>query len=169
VLAVFSAFVVAVGDSSRSLGAGIAGQSWALSGMSLGLAAALLAAGTLADDLGYGRVLTSSAGLLAAASVAGAIAPDMTVLIAARVMQGVAGGGVLAASLGSIGRAFPAGAARTRATAIWGASVGAGITAGPLAAAALRGLGLRRPVHRSGRGGLDELRAQFLAGRARAE
>jgi MFS family permease len=136
VLAVFSAFVVAVGDSSRSLGAGIAGQSWALSGMSLGLAAALLAAGSLADDLGYGRVLTSSAGLLAAASVAGAIAPDMTVLIAARVMQGVAGGGVLAASLGSIGRAF---AARTRATAVWGASVGAGITAGPLAAAGLEG------------------------------
>jgi MFS family permease len=139
VLAVFSAFVVAVGDSTRSLGAGIAGQSWALSGMSLGLAAALLTAGSLADDLGYGRVLTASAGFLAAASVAGAIAPDMTVLIAARVMQGVAGGGVLAASLGSIGRAFPAGPARTRATAVWGAAVGAGITAGPLAAASLQG------------------------------
>jgi len=121
VLAVFSAFVVAVGDSSRSFGAGIASQAWALSAMSLGLAAALLTAGSLADDLGYGRVLTSSTGLLGATSIAGALAPDMAVLIAARVMQGVAGGGVLAASLGSIGRVFPAGAARTRATAIWGA------------------------------------------------
>lgn len=138
VLAVFSAFVVAVGDSARSLGGGVAGQAWALSGMSLGLAGALLTAGSLADDLGYGRVLTASAGLLGAASVAGALAPDMTVLIAARVMQGVAGGGVLAASLGSIGRTFPTGAARTRATAMWGAAVGAGITAGPLAAAALQ-------------------------------
>ena len=139
VLAVFSAFVVAVGDSSRSFGAGIASQAWALSAMSLGLAAALLTAGSLADDLGYGRVLTSSTGLLGATSIAGALAPDMAVLIAARVMQGVAGGGVLAASLGSIGRVFPAGAARTRATAIWGAAVGAGITAGPLAAAGLQG------------------------------
>jgi 4-oxalocrotonate tautomerase len=41
VLAVFSAFVVTIGDSARSLGAGIAAEAWAFSGMSLGLAAAL--------------------------------------------------------------------------------------------------------------------------------
>ena len=138
VLAVFSAFVVTVGDSARSLGAGIGGQAWALSGMSLGLAGALLTAGVVADDLGYGRVLTWSAGILVVASVVGALAPSMPVLITARVLQGLAGGGVLAASLGAIGRAFPTGASRTRATAIWGAAVGAGITAGPLTAAALR-------------------------------
>jgi MFS family permease len=137
VLAVFSAFVVTVGDSARSLGAGIGGQAWALSGMSLGLAAALLTAGVVADDLGYGRVLTWSAGILVVACVVGALAPSMPVLITARVLQGLAGGGVLAASLGAIGRAFPTGASRTRATAIWGAAVGAGITVGPLTAAAL--------------------------------
>ena len=86
VLAVFSAFVVTVGDSARSLGAGIGGQAWALSGMSLGLAAALLTAGVVADDLGYGRVLTWSAGILVVASVVGALAPSMPVLITARVL-----------------------------------------------------------------------------------
>ena len=67
----------------------------------------------------------------------GALAPSMEILVAARVLQGVAGGGILAAGLGSIGRAFPSGTARTHATAVWGASVGAGVTVGPLAGAGL--------------------------------
>jgi MFS family permease len=137
VLAVFSAFVVNVGDAVRSFHSGVAGEAWGLSGMSLGLAAALLTAGALADDLGHRRVLRCSAGLLAAASVVGALAPSMEVLVAARVLQGVAGGGVLAAGLGSIGRAFPAGPARTHATGVWGAAVGAGVAVGPLAGAGL--------------------------------
>ena len=137
VLAVFSAFVVTVGDSARSLHAGVAGEGWALSGMSLGLATALLTAGALGDDVGHRRVLMWSAGLLAGGSVVAALAPSMAVLVAARVLQGMAGGGALAASLGSIGRAFPAGPARARATSIWGAAVGGGIAVGPLAGAGL--------------------------------
>ncbi len=137
VTAVFSAFVVTVSDSARSFHAGVAGEAWALSGMSLGLATALLTAGALADDFGHRRVLTWSAGLLAAASALAALAPTMAVLVTARVLQGVAGGGVLAAGLGSIGRAFPAGPERTHATGVWGAGVGAGIAVGPLAGAGL--------------------------------
>jgi MFS family permease len=135
VMAVFSAFVVNVGDSVRTFHAGVAGEAWGLSAMSLGLAAALLTAGALADDLGHRRVLRSSAGLLAAASALGALAPSMEVLVATRVLQGVAGGAILAAGLGSIGRAFPSGPARAHATAVWGAAVGAGVMAGPLAGA----------------------------------
>ena len=93
VMAVFSAFVVNVGDSVRTLHSGVAGEAWGLSGMSLGLAAALLTAGALADDLGHRRVLRCSAALLAAASAVGALAPSMEILVAARVLQGVAGGG----------------------------------------------------------------------------
>ena len=136
-MAVFSAFVVNVGDSVRTFHAGVAGEAWGLSGMSLGLAAALLTAGALADDLGHRRVLGCSAGLLAAASAVGALAPSIELLVAARVLQGIAGGGILAAGLGSIGQAFPSGPARTHATAVWGAAVGAGVTVGPLAGAGL--------------------------------
>ena len=136
-MAVFSAFVVNVGDSVRTFHAGVAGEAWGLSGMGLGLAAALLTAGALADDLGHRRVLRCSAALLAGASAVGALAPSMEILIAARVLQGVAGGGIVAAGLGSIGRAFPSGTARTHATAVWGAAVGAGVTVGPLAGAGL--------------------------------
>src|ERR1700747_2212038 len=137
VMAVFSAFVVNAGDSVRTFHAGVAGEAWGLSGMGLGLAAALLTAGALADDLGHRRVLRCSAALLAGASGVGALAPSMEILVAARVLQGVAGGGIVAAGLGSIGRAFPTGTARTRATAVWGAAVGAGVTVGPLAGAGL--------------------------------
>ena len=137
VLAVFSAIVTTIDDSVRSLHAGIAGETWALSGMSLGLATTLLTGGALADDVGHRRVLVWSAGLLAGASVIGALAPGVAVLVAARVLQGMAGGGVLAASLGSIGRAFPSGPERAQATSVWGAAVGAGITVGPLASALL--------------------------------
>jgi MFS family permease len=84
VLAVFSAFVVTVSDSAHALHAGVAGETSALSGMSLGLATALLTAGALADDVGRGRVLEWSAGLLAMVSVVGALAPTMAVLVAAR-------------------------------------------------------------------------------------
>jgi MFS family permease len=144
VLAVFSAAASTVGDTVRSLRGGLAGQTWVLSGMSLGLAAALLIVGALADDLGRRRVLIVGSATLGLASAVGALAPSVGVLVGARVLQGAAGAGVLAASLGAIGHAFPSGRARTTATSVWGAAVGAGIAVGPLASGALAaGLGWR--------------------------
>jgi MFS family permease len=144
VLAVFSAAVTSVGDSGRELHAGIAGDTWTLSGMSLGLAVALLTLGTIADEYGRRRVLTWSAGLLAVGGALGAVSPSIGVLVAARIVQGAAGAGLVAASLGMIGHAFPAGRERTHAAAVWGASVGAGIAVGPLLGAAIAaGMGWR--------------------------
>jgi MFS family permease len=137
VLAVFSAVVTTVGDSAQALNGDVSSQTWALSGMSLGLAVALLTAGALADGFGRRRVLVLSSSALAFTSALGAAAPSMTVLIAARILQGVAGAGIVAAALGAIGHAFPTGHRRALATGVWGAAVGAGIAIGPLAAGAL--------------------------------
>jgi MFS family permease len=71
VLAVFSAAVTTIAQSSHDLHAGVAGETWTLSGMSLGLAISLLTVGTLADEHGRRRVLVSSSAVLAASSVAG--------------------------------------------------------------------------------------------------
>jgi hypothetical protein len=60
VLAVFSAFVVTIGDSARSLGAGIAAEAWAFSGMSLGLAAAL---GSIGQAFPAGAARTRATGI----------------------------------------------------------------------------------------------------------
>jgi len=137
VLATFSVTPATVLDTARTVHAGLAGQTWALSGMSLGMATALLAVGSLADDFGRRRVLVWSAGLLALASVVAAVAPSIGVFVAARVMQGVAGAGVSAASLAAIGHAFPDGPERTHATGVWGAAVGGGIALGPILGAVL--------------------------------
>jgi MFS family permease len=137
VLAVFSAVVTTVGDSVQSLNGDASSQTWALSGMSLGLAVALLTVGALADAFGRRRVLVLSSSALVITSVLGAVAPSMTVLIAARILQGIAGAGILAAALGAIGHAFPTAHRRALATSVWGAAVGAGIAIGPLAGGAL--------------------------------
>jgi MFS family permease len=80
-------------------------------------------------------------------SLGGGLAPTIAVLVAARILEGIACAGILASGLGLIGRAFPAGPARTRATGLWGATLGAGIAAGPAASAALAALGSWRTIY----------------------
>lgn len=147
VLVVFTTITTTVGETAATFGAGVAGQTWALSGMSLGLAATLLVAGSLADDLGRRRTFVAGTLLLAAASLLATAAWSMPVEVVARVLQGAGGAGVLAASLGLIGHAFPRPFERTRATGIWGAMVGAGIAFGPVLAAVLAHHGGWRLVH----------------------
>lgn len=115
------------------LGAGVAGRTWILSSMSVGLAGALLVAGSLADDLGRRRVfLVGLVGFGAGALVAAA-SPTAPVLALGRTLQGVGGAALLATSLSLIAHAFPAGPARVHATGVWGAMLGVGIAIGPLA------------------------------------
>ena len=137
VLAIFSAVPPTVSATVDALHGGVGGQTWVLSGMSLGLAAALLTVGALADDLGRRRVLVWSSAGLAIGGALAAVATSVAVVVAARVVQGVAGAGVVAASLGMIGHSFAPGRARAQATSVWGAAIGAGIALGPVAGAAM--------------------------------
>ena len=137
VLAVFSILVATIGPTIEDFHAGASSQTWALGGMSLGMASALLTIGAVADRAGRRRVFALSSALLAVTTVLGAVAPGIEIFVAARVLEGVAGAGVLAAGLGLVGHAFPSPIERTRATGVWGAMLGAGIALGPLAAALL--------------------------------
>jgi MFS family permease len=123
--------------TSVDLAAGPGAQAWLLSAMSVGLAAALLTAGVLADDLGRRRVFTGGLGVVGVGAVVVAAAPSPAVFITGRLLQGVGGAAVLACALGLIGHAFPPGPARSRAAAVWGASVGAGTGLGGLVTVAL--------------------------------
>jgi MFS family permease len=123
--------------TAAGLGAGPGAQAWLLSAMSVGLAAALLTAGVLADDLGRRRVFTGGLGVLGLGAVLVAVSGSAAVFIAGRLLQGVGGAAVLACALGLIGAAFPLGPARSRAAAVWGASVGAGTGLGGLVTVAL--------------------------------
>ncbi len=141
VLLVFANVVSTVGATISALRAGTGGETWALGGMSLGLATMLLSLGAMADDYGRRRVFLLSSLTLAAASALAATASGIDVFVAARVLQGGAGAGIIASSLGSIGHTFPVGPERTRATGVWGAAVGAGTALGPLVGAASASVG----------------------------
>lgn len=88
VLIVFTTVVTTVAETAQSFHAAVAGQTWALGGMSLGLAGALLTAGALADVLGRRRIFVLSSVALAASSALATISPSMLVFVLARVLQG---------------------------------------------------------------------------------
>lgn len=136
VLMNYTAPLATLWDITASLDLGHAAQTWTLNGVPLGLAALSLAAGSVADDFGRKRVFVTGLGALAAAMVAGALAPTATVFVIARVVQGAASAALLASSLGLIAHAHPDGLARLRATSVWGAMVSGGIAVGPIVAAA---------------------------------
>ncbi|MDN5917648.1 MAG: MFS transporter [Pseudonocardia sp.] len=117
---------------SDDLGAGPSGQSWILSSMSLGLTAALLTTGTLADEHGRRRMFALGAVVLAVASAAGATSPGTAVFVLGRVVQGVGAAAMIACSLALISHAIPPGPVRTRATGLWGAALAVGIAVGPV-------------------------------------
>ncbi len=117
---------------SGDLGTGASGQSWILSSMSLGLTAALLTTGTLADEHGRRRVFVLGSVVLALASVAGAAAPGTTVFVLGRVAQGVGAAAMIACSLALISHAIPPGPRRAAASGMWGAALAGGIALGPI-------------------------------------
>ncbi|WP_248579527.1 MFS transporter [Nocardioides sp. InS609-2] len=123
--------------TAADLGAGSGARAWILSSMSVGLAAALLAAGVLGDTFGRRRVYVVGLAALGLGSLICAVAQEPMLFVAARVLQGVGGGAILACGLALLAHVFAPGPARVHATSVWGASVGLGVAAGCVLAAAL--------------------------------
>lgn len=136
-LVAFTAPLATLNATSAALGTDTAGRTWILSSMSIGLSAALLSTGTIADDFGRRRTFIIGMVVLAVGSLVSALAPDVLIFVLARVVQGLGSAAVIASSLGIIAHTFPTGPARTHASGVWGASVGAGIAIGPLLSATL--------------------------------
>ena len=129
------------------LTAGDVGRTWILSSMSVGLAGALLVAGSLADDLGRRRVFLAGLTVFGVGGLVAAAAPSVLVLALARALQGLGGAALLATSLALIAGAFPAGPARVHATGVWGAMIGLGIAAGPLVGSLIAEVGSWRTAY----------------------
>jgi MFS family permease len=124
-----------MGSIGPDLSASSTGRTWILSAMSIGLAGALLVAGSAADDLGRRRVFLLGLLTFVAGTVLAAAAPSVLVLSVARAVEGVGAAALLASSLALLAHEFPAGPARAHATGVWGAMLGGGIAVGPLAGA----------------------------------
>ena len=124
--------------TAADLGAGPVARAWILSSMSVGLAAALLAAGVLGDAYGRRRVYAAGLGAIGRGALLCAVAQEPMALHRGAASSRASGGAaVLACGLAVLAHDFAPGPARVHATSMWGASVGLGITAGAVLAAAL--------------------------------
>ncbi|PYE16865.1 putative MFS family arabinose efflux permease [Williamsia limnetica] len=137
VLVAFTTPLSTINATAASLDAGVSGTTWILSSMSIGLTAALLSTGTIADDYGRRRTLVIGLLVVAAGSIVGVLIPDVVAFVLTRIVVGIGGAAVIASSLGIIAHSYAPGPARAAASGIWGASVGAGIAIGPLLSALL--------------------------------
>jgi EmrB/QacA subfamily drug resistance transporter len=122
---------VALPTIGRDLGASVSGLEWVLNGYLLTLAALILLGGSLGDR--YGRRLMFNIGVawFTIASAACAAAPNVEVLVAGRVVQGIGGALLTPASLAIIEATFAPGD-RGRAIGAWSALTGIGGAVGPL-------------------------------------
>jgi EmrB/QacA subfamily drug resistance transporter len=117
---------------ARDLDSGLTGIQWVVDAYTLALASVVLTAGSVADRIGRRLVFVAGIALFTAASLACALATHITVLDAARALQGIGAAMMFASSLAILADAFPAPAERVKAFAAYGATMGASFAVGPL-------------------------------------
>jgi EmrB/QacA subfamily drug resistance transporter len=122
---------VALPSIERGLAVSAGTVQWVVSGYALTLGLALVPAGRLGDVLGRRRMFLIALVAFVVTSALTGAAPSIGLLIAARLVQGVAGGMVLPQNSGLIQQMFR-GAERGRAFGILGATVGLATAAGPI-------------------------------------
>ena len=122
---------VALPEIGRDLDASTSSLQWILNGYLLTLASLILLGGSLGDRYGRRRVFMLGASLFTAASVLCAIAPNVELLVVARVVQGIGGALLTPGSLAIIESSFRAGD-RARAIGAWSGLGGVATALGPL-------------------------------------
>jgi DHA2 family methylenomycin A resistance protein-like MFS transporter len=121
----------------QTLGGGVAELQWVVSAYTIAFAAFILTAGALGDRIGAKRVFMAGFAIFTAASLACALSPNAAVLIAARLVQGLAAAILVPNSLALLNHAYTDDRERGRAVAIWAAGASLALTAGPFIGGAL--------------------------------
>jgi len=105
---------------------------WIMNAYTIACTTVLMATGTLADRFGRRRVFLLCIAAFGATSLLCGVASDVTVLIAGRFLQGMAGGAMLICTVAVLSHQFREGAERSRAFVAWGVISGIGLGFGPL-------------------------------------
>ena len=126
----FSIVNVALPSIQRELGISAASVQWVITAYAIAFGGLLILGGRAADLYGRRRMFLAGIGVFTAASLAGGLARDPVLLIAARVVQGGGAAMVAPAALSLITTGFPEGPRRTRALGLYGATASVGFVAG---------------------------------------
>jgi EmrB/QacA subfamily drug resistance transporter len=126
----FSIVNVALPSIQRELHMPSDAVQWIVTGYAISFGGLLILGGRAADLLGRRRMFVIGLIAFALASLAGGLARDPVLLIAARVIQGAGAAIVAPAALSLITTSFPEGAERTRAIGLYGAISSVGFVSG---------------------------------------
>jgi EmrB/QacA subfamily drug resistance transporter len=126
----FSIVNVALPSIERELHMPPDAVQWIVTGYAISFGGLLILGGRAADLLGRRRMFVIGLIAFALASLAGGLAQDPVLLIAARVIQGAGAAIVAPAALSLITTSFPEGPERTRAIGLYGAISSVGFVSG---------------------------------------
>jgi EmrB/QacA subfamily drug resistance transporter len=135
-----SIVTVALPSIGDSTGAGPSQLQWVVSGYALAFGMVPIIGGRLGDDRGRKRMLLAGIAAFVVCSALVGLAPTPAVLIAGRVLQGLAGGLINPQVSGLVQQLFPR-QERGKAFGTLGAAVGIATAAGPVVGGALIALG----------------------------
>ena len=128
--------ITALPRMQRDLHVSLASLQWTLNAYGIAFAAGIITAAALGDRIGRRKVFTIGLALFTAASVACAVAPNLSELIAARTVQGLGGAVVLPLSLTILTTAFPV-ERRGMIVGIYGGLAGFAVAMGPIVGGAV--------------------------------
>ena len=126
----FSIVNVALPSIERELHMPADAVQWIVTGYAISFGGLLILGGRAADLLGRRRMFVAGLIAFSLASLAGGLAQDPVLLIAARVVQGAGAAIVAPAALSLITTGFPEGPERTRAIGLYGAVSSVGFVSG---------------------------------------
>ncbi|WP_052672354.1 MFS transporter [Aliterella atlantica] len=123
---------VALPKIQMSLDSGVSGLQWVVNAYTLTAASLLLTSGTLGDIYGRKRVLLVGLVIFTISSLICGFAPNLEILIAGRVLQGVGAAALIPSTLAIVTDTFPDPQEQTKAIGIWSAVSGIAFIAGPV-------------------------------------
>ena len=126
-----TALNVAIGAMHREFGGAMSGLQWIVNAYSIVFASLVLACGALGDRYGAKRLYQLGLGLFTAMSLSCALSPNVSFLIAMRMVQGLGAAMMLPASLALLSHSYPDPLARARAVSFWASIVSLGFATGP--------------------------------------
>ncbi|MDX3384110.1 MFS transporter [Streptomyces niveiscabiei] len=123
---------VALPSMQRDLDASTSGLQWTIDAYTLVLASLLMLAGSTADRIGRRKVFMTGLVVFTVGSVLCSLAPNLELLVVARMVQAVGGSMLNPVAMSIITNTFTDARERARAIGVWGAVVGISMAAGPL-------------------------------------